>query len=88
MGGFYGSVQIRSLDGRVRYLDLQSGRSGVLIEPPGQWPIHHLALSTDRRALGLKYLPEYLSRSNNRPGPVLQFWNYPALCQAAMPRDH
>lgn len=72
-----------SMDGKARFLDLISGESGALVEPPGAWPIHHLALSNDRAALGLKYLPDYLSTSVNRPGPVLQFWNYPALCQKA-----
>ena len=72
-----------SLDGRVRYLDLQNGRSGLLVEPPGQWPIYQMALSRDRTALGLKFQPDYLSTSSKRPGPVLQFWNYPALCQPA-----
>jgi WD40 repeat protein len=70
-----------SLDGRVGYLDLESGRSGVLVEPPGQWPIYNIALSRDLTALALSYQPEYLSTSANRPGPVVQFWNYPALCQ-------
>jgi hypothetical protein len=53
----------------------------VLVEPPGQWPILGLALSRDQTALGLQYQPEFLSRSINRPGPVLEFWNYPALGQ-------
>lgn len=73
-----------SQDGRVHFLDLPSRCSGVLVEPPGAWPIHHLALSNDRGALGLKYHPDPLSTSINRPGPVLQFWNYPALCDRAV----
>jgi WD40 repeat protein len=73
-----------SQDGRVHFLELQSGISGVLIEPPGAWPILQIALSNDRSVLGLKYQPEPLSTSINRPGPVLQFWNYPAACDKAV----
>jgi WD40 repeat protein len=73
-----------SQDGRVHFLELQSGISGVLLEPPGAWPILQIAISNDRSVLGLTYKPEPLSTSINRPGPVLQFWNYPAACDKAI----
>ena len=40
-------VLFAGLEGCVRYLDLSSGDSGVLVEPPGRPPIHRLALSRD-----------------------------------------
>jgi WD40 repeat protein len=73
-----------SQDGCVHVLDLPSRCSGVLVEPPGAWPIHYLALSNDLSALGLKYQPDPMSTSIIRPGPMLQFWNYPALCDKAV----
>jgi hypothetical protein len=67
------------LEGRVRYLEPRGGRSGVLLEPPGRWPIHHLGLSLDHSALGLTIQPDFYSNALYKAGPAVQFWNYRAL---------
>jgi hypothetical protein len=67
------------LDGRVRYLDLGSGKSGVLLEPPGLPPIQRLELSRDRATLALTCSPATFGRGTKVRGPVLQFWDYEAI---------
>lgn len=67
------------LEGRVRFVEPRSGRSGVLLEPPGRWPINHLGLSLDRSAIGVTIQPDYHSNALYKAGPVVQFWNYSAL---------
>jgi hypothetical protein len=69
-------VLFAGLDGRVRFIDLASGRSGILLEPPARPPIHRLALSRDRSTLALIAAPGMFDRGRNRRGPVLQFWDY------------
>jgi hypothetical protein len=66
-----------SLDGRIRFLDPASGRSGILLDPPGRPPIQRLVLSRDRSALALIAMPGQFNRSlKRRRGPLLQFWDY------------
>ncbi len=72
------------LDGRLRYLDLASGQSGVLLDPPGRPPIHAFCLSRDRTALAVVVDPDMFSRASRKRGPIAQFWNYPALCERAI----
>jgi hypothetical protein len=48
-------VLFAGLEGLVRYLDLSRGRSGVLFEPPEDWPILQVELSIDRSALAVRY---------------------------------
>jgi hypothetical protein len=67
------------LEGRVRYVEPRSGRSGVLLEPPGRSRINALGLSLDRSALAVTIDPDSLSNALYKAGPVVQFWNYPAL---------
>ncbi len=67
------------LDGRVHFLDLASGHSGVLFEPPGRPPILRLALSRDRTALAITSYPDMHARGSKRRGWVVQFWNYQAV---------
>jgi hypothetical protein len=67
------------LDGRVRFLDLPSRRSGILLEPPAHPPIHRLVLSRDRSALALIASPDMHVRGRSRRGPLLQFWDYQAI---------
>jgi WD40 repeat protein len=72
------------LDGRVRFLDLDSGRSGILLEPPGRPPIHRLILSRDRSALAVVSMPDMFSQGRNRRGPIVQFWDYQAISREAL----
>jgi WD40 repeat protein len=70
------------LDGRVHFLDLASGSSGVLLAPPAQPPILRVALSRDRATLALTSHPDMFARSRNKRCPLLQFWDYRAISQA------
>ncbi len=67
-------------EGRVRYLDLADGRTGLLLEPPGRPAIGQLALSQDRSALGITCGPDINEEGRMRRSAVVQFWDYPALC--------
>jgi hypothetical protein len=67
-------------EGRVRYLDLADGRTGLLLEPPGRPAIGQLALSRDRSALGITCGPDPNEEGRMRRSAVIQFWDYPALC--------
>jgi hypothetical protein len=67
-------------EGRVRYLDLADGRTGILVEPPGRPAIGQLALSRDRTALGITCEPDINEEGRMRRSAVVQFWDYPALC--------
>jgi WD40 repeat protein len=70
------------VDGRVGYLDLDSGNSGTLLEVPDRPAIQRLALSGDLTTLALTCLPDMMSRSRNKRGPVLQFWSYRTISSA------
>ncbi len=74
-------VLFAGLEGLVRYLDLSSGRSGVLLEPPEDWPILQVELSIDRSALAVKYQPDFYSQKVDKRVAAVQFWNYEALCK-------
>jgi hypothetical protein len=71
-----GRFLFAGLDGRVRFLDSGSGRSGVLLEPPDRPPIHRMALSRDRSTLALIAAPGMFDQGRNRRGPIVQFWDY------------
>jgi hypothetical protein len=73
------------LDGRVRYLDIDSGQSGVLLEPPALPPIHRLVLSRDRTTLALTTNPDMFAQGRNKRGPLIQFWDYQAISLAQAP---
>jgi hypothetical protein len=69
-------------EGRVRYLDLLDGRTGVLLEPPGRPAIGRLALSRDRSALGITCNSDINDEGRNKRAAVIQFWDYAALRRA------
>jgi hypothetical protein len=71
------------LDGCVRFLELASGRSGILLEPPAHPPIHRLILSRDRSTLALIAMPDMFNHGRNRRGPILQFWDYQAISRVS-----
>ncbi|HZU36657.1 MAG TPA: hypothetical protein VFA18_12140, partial [Gemmataceae bacterium] len=73
------------LEGRVRYLDLDTGLSGSLLEVPALPPIQRLSLSRDGMTLGLTCFPDMFSHSRNKRGPVLQFWSYETISSAQAP---
>jgi WD40 repeat protein len=74
-------------DGRARYLDLATGQTGSLLDPPGLRPIRRLALSRDRTVLAMACGTDMIEDGSARPmrsSAAVQFWNYPAVCDRAV----
>jgi len=69
------------IEGTIRFLNLNDGKTGVLIDPPGKSPIWRLCLSHDRKFICCLCTPRDEDR-DHKP-PRLQVWNYTALCKAA-----
>jgi hypothetical protein len=69
------------LEGKIGFLDLASGRSGALLDPPGRPAVQRLGLSRDRRSLCCTCQPDLLANGNKRRPALLQVWNYAALEQ-------
>jgi hypothetical protein len=67
--------------GKICYLNLQTGVSGILLDPPEKISIRRMALSSDGIALCCTCGPCFDER--NREVSRFQFWNYPALCKAS-----
>ncbi len=70
------------LDGQVRFLDLASGQSGILLELPARPPIQRLALSRDHATLALIASPGMHDNGRNRRGDIIQFWDYEKISGA------
>jgi len=68
------------LEGKVGFLDLVTGRSGTLLDPPGRPAVQRLGLSRDRGSLCCTCQPDLLVQRKRRPA-LLQVWNYAALEQ-------
>lgn len=74
-------------DGRLRYLDLTSGQTETLLEPPGLRPIWELAFSRDRTIVALSGggdIEDCTSRPMRRSAAV-QFWDYRAIRERRAP---
>jgi len=69
------------LEGVIRYLNLNNGSTGILVDPPGKSRLSRLELSHDRNYLCSVALEEIGERAGFRPR--LQVWNYAALCRKA-----
>ncbi|HJT77366.1 MAG TPA: hypothetical protein VJ739_09220 [Gemmataceae bacterium] len=67
------------LAGKVRFLDLATGRGGTLLDPPGRPAIQRLGLSRDRSSLCCTCQPDLFVQGKQRRPPLLQVWNYAAL---------
>jgi hypothetical protein len=64
------------VEGVIGYVDLETGATGKLLDPPQRWGIVQMAVSEDRRGLCcVCNAPEL----HGRQPPVLRIWNYPAL---------
>ena len=72
---------VGSQAGRVRYLDLVDGQTGILLEPPGRPAIGRL-LCRDRSALGIACNPDIIEEGPSKRAGVIQFWDYAALRRA------
>jgi hypothetical protein len=55
---------------------------GALLEVPDRPAFQRLVLSGDLTTLALTCLPDMMSRSRNKRGPVLQFWSYRTISSA------
>jgi hypothetical protein len=71
------------LAGVVQYLDLASGKSGVLLKPLGEMGIWRLELTSDKQALCCHCSDRPRAEDRNKRFTCVQVWNYPALCKAA-----
>ena len=65
--------------GLVHALDLASGRSAVLLDPPDRPPVHRLGLSRDGSSLCCLCTSKVGEEEGNNRGQVLQIWNYTNL---------
>jgi hypothetical protein len=62
--------------GLVHALDLASGRSAVLLDPPDRSPVHRLGLSRDCSSLCCLCAGKVVEEQGNNRAQVLQIWNY------------
>lgn len=74
-------VLFAGMQGIIRYLNLNDGSHGVLLDPPGKTPINQIALSQDRESLAIACLPA--DRHASHEPWRMQVWNYRKLCEAA-----
>ena len=72
------------MEGKVGFLDLATGRSGTLLDPPGRPAVQRLGLSRDRASLCCTCQPDLLVNNRKRRPALLQVWNYAALEQRLM----
>ena len=69
------------IHGVIRFLNLNDGTTGILVDPPGKSPMYKLELSHDRKYICCVCCSAFKDRKHKPPR--LQVWNYPALCEAA-----
>jgi hypothetical protein len=69
------------IEGVLRFLNLDDGSAGILLDPPGKTPIWRLQLSPDGKFISCLCLPPREER--DKQSSRIQVWNYSALCHAA-----
>ncbi|MBI4027477.1 MAG: hypothetical protein HY360_21000 [Verrucomicrobia bacterium] len=69
------------LEGKIQFLDLSNGESGILLDPPGKSPMTSLGLSTDNVAVCCSCMPNFKERDIELSR--FQIWNYSVLCKLA-----
>jgi hypothetical protein len=67
------------LEGKIGFLDLNTGRSGTLLDPPGRPAVRRLGLARNRSALCCTVEPDLFVQGRNRRPALLQVWNYTDL---------
>ncbi len=67
------------IEGVIRFLNLNDGTAGVLMDPPGKSYISKLRLAPDREVLCCFCTPK--SEEQNQKESRVQIWNYPVLCK-------
>jgi WD40 repeat protein len=71
-------VLFAGLDGKIRYLDLNSGRDGVLLTLPDEPAIYRMKISTNRTSLCTESVRNLFDREKVNP-VELHFWHYQRL---------
>ena len=71
-------VLFAGLDGKVRYLDLNSGQDGVLLTLPDEPAIYRMKVSTSRTSLCTESMRNLFDRERVNPSE-LHFWDYQRL---------
>jgi hypothetical protein len=66
------------LEGKIQYLEVESNRSGTLLEVPGRPAILNIGLSSDLKVVYTVSLAGMFDRGPRKP-QVLQLWNYSLL---------
>ncbi|MGH7139734.1 MAG: hypothetical protein ACREHD_28675, partial [Pirellulales bacterium] len=69
------------LEGKTRFLDLNDGATGTLIELPGRPAAQKLALSHDGTVLVCWCRTGLLDRRDSALGSIIQVWDYARLCE-------
>jgi hypothetical protein len=86
MGIAYDAVRRRvlfcGLEGKISFLELDSGKRGDLVVLPAPMPLFHMALTRDRA--GIVVTGQRLGATSNRDTPGhFQIWSYAKLCERA-----
>ncbi len=71
------------LAGVVQYLNLATGKSGVLLKAAENMSIWRLELTSDNQAICCHCNTQPKVRPRSAATSYVQVWNYPALCRAA-----
>jgi hypothetical protein len=71
------------LAGAVQYLNVATGKSGVLLKAADKVGIWRLELTSDMRAICCHCNTHPKVRPRSAAISFVQVWNYPALCEAA-----
>ena len=76
-------VLFAGLDGRIRFLELESGRAGVLLDIPQRPSLTHIGLSRDGSALACAADPNPFEQGRWKKPQEFQVWNYTEVVQAS-----
>ena len=72
-------VLFAGLEGRVRALGIETGRTTAVLEVPGNPPITELSLGVGGDILATVAHPGMFDRGRKRPAPVWQVWRLGGL---------
>jgi hypothetical protein len=68
-----------TMGGQVGFLDVDGGRQGIIVEPPGRPPMFRIHLSKDGSLLCCLCNPDRLGRARAKHKAYLQIWDYVEL---------
>jgi WD40 repeat protein len=67
------------MGGEIRYLDIDSGKSGILVEIPGRPAILKMGLAADHSCLVCSCHPGFPDVRGGQQSPTVQIWDYAKL---------